>query len=87
MNPFKNAIENEVIVKITSIKDIPGYVQCMKFTENILEDSSLISEKNLLILEGDKDYILYAKKYDKSLNYYYTEYNDKMTISDIVNIL
>ena len=86
LNPFKNAIENEVIVKITSIKDIPGYVQCMKFTENILEDSSLISEKNLLILEGDKDYILYAKKYDKSLNYYYTEYNDKMTISDIVNI-
>ena len=78
--------DNEVVIEINSVKDFHGYIQSLEATNIDTNYISEIPEKIILIAEPKVDYIFYYKKSDDSVNYYYTIYNEAISISDIVNI-
>lgn len=87
LNIFRKANEKEVIINIYSVKNFKGIFLSMLFSHNdILEDIEQLDNTFILISEVSDDYIFYFKTFDSSYKVLYTEYNEKMTISDILDI-
>jgi hypothetical protein len=86
LNINRNITENDIVIEIKSVKNFKGYIQSLEATNIDTDYISEIPEKIILIAEPKVDYIFYYKKSDDSVNYYYTEYKETITISDIVNI-
>ena len=87
INIFRNATDEDIIIHINSFKNFVGLAQSIIFQDNhIVEDLIELQQRFILISEVFEDYIFYFKTFNYSYNAYYTEYNDKMEISDILNI-
>ena len=86
LNINRNITENDIVIEIKSVKNFKGYIQSLEATNIDINYISEIPEKIILIAEPKVDYIFYYKKSDDSVNYYYTEYKETISISDIVNI-
>jgi hypothetical protein len=78
--------DKEVTIKITSIKNFPGFIQSL--VVNGLSTQRIISlpEKLIIISESIQDYIYYFKALDESINIYCAEYKKEMNVDDIINI-
>ena len=84
INYFRNA-EKEIVIKITSIKNFNGIIQSLGPQNIIFEDIQALPKNKILISEQSVDYIYSFKTFDKSTKMLYAEYNEIMTVSDIIN--
>ena len=84
INYFRN-LDKNVTIRITSVHNYNGYIQSIGpigFYSNAIRT---IPKNIILISEESVDYIYYFKTFDKSTKLLYAEYNETMTVSDIIN--
>ena len=87
LNYYRNATENDVVIKISSIKNYNGLIISLKTKDSIFDRiAPLLLPKNILIFEGLSDYILYLKSLDNRISIKKAEYTNDMNINDILNI-
>ena len=87
LNYYRNATEQNIVVKISSIKDFKGKIISRKLVnEQINEIEPIKISKSIYIIESFSDYILYSKSIDNSITLLCTEYKNEMTKSDILNV-
>ena len=87
LNYYRNATEDNIIIKITTIKNYNGIILSMKTKDSIINEiSPLMAQKNILIFEPLEDYILYIKSLDNTISIKMAEYSDEVGIYDILDI-
>ena len=87
LNYYRNATGNNINIKITSVKNYKGIINSIKTKDYLINDISPIPvSKNILLFEGLVDYILYIKSLDNTISISIAEYNNEMSIDDILNI-
>jgi hypothetical protein len=87
LNYYRNATEDNIIIKITTIKNYNGIILSMKTKDSFINEiSPLMAQKNILIFEPLEDYILYIKSLDNTISIKMAEYSDEMGIYDILDI-
>ena len=87
LNYYRNASEQNIVVKITSVKDYKGKINTMKTVNEIMSTIEPVkATKSILVFESFFDYILYIKAFDKTISLKCGEYNKEMTKSDILDI-
>lgn len=86
INYYKNATEQNITIKISSIA-FNGKIQSIKSNDFIKDAIYPIETLNsYLIFESYTEYIAYFKTIDESASVRCSEYNNEMTILDIINI-
>ena len=86
LNHNKNITNKDIIIKITSIKNFEGSIESVVFKELNYKKIRQISSKLITIITFTNDYIFYLKTFDDSYDSFFTEYNENMNISDIIDI-
>ena len=87
INYYKNSSENNIIIKISSIKDYKGEIKSIKpYDLKIDKINPIKISKSIIIFESYKDYILYLKPIDNSIDIKCAEYNKEINNYDIINI-
>ena len=87
INYNRNATENDIIIKITTIKNFNGVITSIKTKDFMYNSiSPLSTPKAIFIFEGLNDYILYIKSLDNSISIKKAEYSKEMNINDILEI-
>ena len=87
INNYKNATEQNIIIKISSEKNIDGEIKSIKSNDFIINEIKPIKNlKYIFIFESFNDYIFYLKSIDNSISIKFAEYNKEMTKLDILNV-
>ena len=87
LNYYRNATGNNIIIKISSIKNYNGNILSLKTKDSIIDNiTPLILPKNILIFEPLSDYILYTRTIDNRISIKKAEYIKEISINDILNI-
>ena len=86
LNYFKNVTNEDVEIKITSVKNFPGLIQSL--VETTFEHQAVYTNPGKLILfaETTVDYINYFRTFDSSSKIFCAEYTKEMKIQDILDI-
>ena len=87
INYYKNATEQNINIKISSIKNFDGEIKSIKSNDLKIDSIiPIISLKSILIFESYYDYILYLKSIDNSISIKCAVYTKEMSKSDILDI-
>ena len=87
LNYYRNATEQNVVVRISSTRDYKGVINSIKTTDFQLNSiESIKRSKSIYIFESFYNYILYTETIDKSISILCTEYNKDMSKSDILDL-
>ena len=87
LNYYRNATEQNIVIKIYSIKDFNGKIFSIKAVDDIFSTIDPIKEsKSIYIFESFSNYISYISTIDNKASILYTEYKSEMTISDILDV-
>ena len=87
INYYKNATEQNIIIKISSLENFDGQVKSIK--SNDMENGTIYPVslfKSFLIFESYVDFIFYFQPLDETSSIKCAEYNKEMSKSDIINI-
>ena len=86
INYYKNATDQNILIKISSVKNFEGEIISIKSNDFIINSIQPVNIlKSIFIFESFNDYIFYIKSIDKSIAIKYSEYNEEMTKLDILN--
>ena len=87
INYYRNASEQNIVVKISSIKDFKGKINSIKAVDEQINTIDPIKlSKSIYIFESFQDYILYVNSIDNKISILCTEYNQEMTKYDILDV-
>ena len=87
LNYYRNATEQNIVIRISSIKDYKGVINSLKAVDyQINKIEPVKNSKTIYIFESFYNYILYTDTIDKSISILCAEYNNDMTISDILDV-
>ena len=86
LNYFRSPGDKEITIKITSIKDFNGGIESMYASRDVTDLLTTFPPRFIFIAQMATDYIFYFKTFEADSRKLCAEYNENMTISDILNI-
>ena len=78
--------DKNVTIKITAVKNFPGYIQSSLLAGETSQVLQPLPEKMIFIFESKVDYIYYEKVIENPPKIYSAKYDKSITVNDIVTI-
>ena len=87
LNYYRNATEQNIVIKITSVKNFKGKINSLKAVDQQINSIDPIKiSTSIYILESFYDYILYTNSIDNSISLLCAKYDKEMSKDDILDV-
>jgi hypothetical protein len=86
LNYFRSPGDKEITIKITPIKNFNGGILSMYASRDVTDLLTTFPPRYIFIVQMAIDYIFYFKTFEADSRKLCAEYNENLTISDILNL-